>query len=330
MQVSSNRPTFQKVNMDRSFIQEKINQLMNNICTSTGNDAICSLSPSVYDTAWVSMVQKPGHGVLFPQCFDYILQIQLPDGSWASEQSDTDGILSTLAACLALRQLKPHVKMPDTYIEERCLRAQAWLHSKFATWKIEEAERVGFEVLVPNLLRLLEHQGVHFNLTGKDLLMSFAEGKMSKFRKVLTGPKQTTLLHSLEALFGLFDYDSVKHHKLPDGSMLGSPSSTAAYLMSSSTWDVDAEAYLCRVVERRHTTSLWGGCPSAFPTTIFEWSWVSNACHTHSDHYIESIGTFNSFGMRTIQGRSGSRESGSYLHHVRKDPQGSGLCCRIQ
>lgn len=38
---------------------------------------------TIYDTAWVSMVRKPsniGSGLLFPECFQFVLDRQLPSG----------------------------------------------------------------------------------------------------------------------------------------------------------------------------------------------------------------------------------------------------------
>jgi hypothetical protein len=101
--------------------------------------------------------------------------------------------------------------------------------------------------------------------------------KLAQLRPILTSPVQTTLIHTLEAFVGTLDFDQVKHHKMPNGSMLGSPSSTAAYLMNCSTWDDEAETYLRIVFEHHAYIGNRGGFPSAFPSTLFEISWVSPA-----------------------------------------------------
>jgi hypothetical protein len=43
-----------------------------------------TISPSAYDTAWVSMVPMPGSLLAprFPQCIEWILQNQEDNGSW--------------------------------------------------------------------------------------------------------------------------------------------------------------------------------------------------------------------------------------------------------
>ncbi|ORY10760.1 hypothetical protein BCR34DRAFT_654185 [Clohesyomyces aquaticus] len=116
-------------------------------------------------------------------------------------------------------------------------------------WDLEATDRVGLEVLVPNLLRLLEIQGVKFDFPARKALMALNEVKWTKLGPALTSPTPTTLIHTLEAFFGTLDFDKVKHHKIPNGSMLASPSSTVAYLMNSSTWDEEAEAYLRAVLD---------------------------------------------------------------------------------
>ncbi|KAI0005817.1 hypothetical protein F4779DRAFT_31181 [Xylariaceae sp. FL0662B] len=55
--------------------------------------------------------------------------------------------------------------------------------------------------------------------------------------------------------------------------MMGSPSSTATYLIHSSTWDDAAERYL-RDVVRNGSGQRTGGVLSAWPTTVFETSWA--------------------------------------------------------
>ncbi|KAI0883796.1 uncharacterized protein GGS22DRAFT_180426 [Annulohypoxylon maeteangense] len=55
--------------------------------------------------------------------------------------------------------------------------------------------------------------------------------------------------------------------------MMASPASTAAYLMNTSSWVDEAELYLRNVLHRPNNLGS-GGVPCAWPTTIFEVSWV--------------------------------------------------------
>jgi hypothetical protein len=276
---------------------ERARQLTGSIAAQVdAENGFTSLSSAVYDTAWVAMVEKEDDGkisFLFPQCFEFLEATQLPDGSWASESSRVDGIINSLAALLALKRRS---RKNDLQEDMGCRKSEAALRSMLNQWNIEETDRVGFEVLVPKLLSLLEKEGVHFDFPGRRPLMRLNDEKMAKLRPILAGPVQTTLMHSLEALVGDFDFEKVKHHKTPDGSMLGSPSSTAAYLMNSSPWDTDAEQYLRGVMKIRGTGKRFEGVPSAFPTTIFETAWVSGAAYFNKS-CTDCSGNFHPYGI---------------------------------
>ncbi|TGO15183.1 hypothetical protein BTUL_0043g00380 [Botrytis tulipae] len=112
------------------------------------------------------------------------------------------------------------------------------------TWDVEKSDHVGFEILVPALLDMLEESNIKFEFTGRSALQSLRDIKMAKFHpEVLYRPTKTTLLHSLEAFIGKIDFDRIVHHKT-HGHFMASPSSTAAYLMNCSVWDQEAEVYL--------------------------------------------------------------------------------------
>jgi hypothetical protein len=127
---------------------------------------------------------------------------------------------------------------------------------------------------------MLEQEGIKFEFPGRRLLMSLNKEKLAKCdSRILYSKIPTTLIHSLEAFVGQVDYNKLQHHRVR-GSMLASPSSTAAYLMNISAWDGEAEEYLREVVSyyRGHHHK---GVPSAFPTTNFDLSWVSNIQRIH-------------------------------------------------
>ena len=70
----------------------------------------------------------------------------------------------------------------------------------------------------------------------------------------------------------MVDFDQIGYQKV-GGGMMGSPSSTAAYLMHSSSWNKDAEEYLSTVVASNQKSEA-GGVPSAFTAINFMLSWV--------------------------------------------------------
>lgn len=241
-------------------------------------DYFSTLSTAVYDTAWLSMVHKNEDGQIswcFPECFDYLLRSQRENGMWDTYASPLDGLLNTLAALLSLltrRKLDPDSSTEGISLLSRVQKAQTGLQLLLQSWNVDEAVHVGFEILVPALLRQVEQFGIHFEFQGRWRLLQLHNQKMERFRPELVYSKQqTTLLHSLEALIGLVEFDSVSHHCSEEAGMFGSPASTAAYLLNCSKWDERAENYL------RNTVSAVGDCggvPSAFPTCIFEVSWV--------------------------------------------------------
>ncbi|KAJ5370472.1 Phyllocladan-16-alpha-ol synthase [Penicillium cataractarum] len=238
------------------------------------------MSPAIYDTAWVSMIQKGADGQrtwLFPECFEYLLQTQLEDGSWITYASQIDGILNTAASLLSMKR---HFMTPlqistisQEALSERIDRATNALQRLLHDWNVETTLHVGFEILVPALLGYLAEESITFNFPGHDLLFTVRDQKLARFKaEFLYAPIQTTALHSLEAFIGLIDFDRVLHHKV-SGSFMASPSSTAAVLMHASVWDEECEEYIRHVIQHASGKDS-GGVPSAFPSTIFEITWT--------------------------------------------------------
>ncbi|KAK4163962.1 hypothetical protein QBC43DRAFT_318479 [Cladorrhinum sp. PSN259] len=248
-------------------------------------EPIGSFSPSIYDTAWLARIRTrdtPSHW-LFPQSFIFLLRTQEPDGGWSGNGSQIDGILSTLASLVALKEhhathVEPQIVNgfhPEDGLEECITKAENILSTRLQQWDVEATVHVGFEVVVPALLNALEiDHGTKFDFHGRQKLLSLNRQKLSKLRpEIVYGPQITTLVHSLEALVGCIDFDRVAHHLDQHGSMLASPASTAAYLMHSNKWDDRAEAYLRTVVSSGSGAGS-GGVPGAFPSATFELSWI--------------------------------------------------------
>ncbi|EXL39270.1 hypothetical protein FOCG_18115 [Fusarium oxysporum f. sp. radicis-lycopersici 26381] len=243
-----------------------------------------TMSCAAYDTAWVSMVFKTVDGHkrwLFPECFQFLLDTQSTTGGWESGNSaPIDGILNTAGPLLALKR---HARVGETILPQhnhqdltkRIERATASLHLQLAALDVSTVEHVGFEIIVPAILDLLEAEDplLVFKFAARKSLMKIHDSKMSRFRpEYLYADQPMTALHSLEAFIGKINFDKVKHHKM-HGSMMGSPSSTAAYLMYASQWDDESEAYLRHVIQ--HAAGQGSGAvPSAFPSTHFESAWI--------------------------------------------------------
>ncbi|KAF5696443.1 ent-kaur-16-ene synthase [Fusarium mundagurra] len=244
---------------------------------------LCSTSPQVYDTAWVAMIPKTTDNVkdwLFPECFHFLLKTQAADGSWGQlPTTQTAGILDTASAVLALLS---HVREPlqilDVSSDEIGLRIEqgvASLKRQLAVWNdVEETNHIGVELIVPALLCMLEQElGVApFEFPCRDILAKMQGEKLGHFDLEKVYGKPSSVLHSLEAFLGKLDFDRLSHH-LYHGSMMASPSSTAAYLIGASKWDDKAENYL-RHVMRNGAGHGDGGISGTFPTTHFECSWI--------------------------------------------------------
>lgn len=261
--------------IDDIDVEQRAQLLCQGLAYGIAESNLCTVTTAIYDTAWLSMISKAEGGVrrwLFPEAFQYLLSQQLPHGGWESYATNEDRILNSLAALLALKR---HQDSSDanSRLPEAIQSAVQYLEQSLQLLELDARLQVGFEILVPTLLAILENEGVHFSFPGKDDLFAISEKKMRAFTPdLLYGTSETTLLHSLEALIGKIDFDRLRHRKI-NGSMMASPASTAAYLMNVSSWDEEAEFFLRRAVLDGSGKGN-GAVPSVFPTPIFEASWV--------------------------------------------------------
>jgi hypothetical protein len=256
---------------------------------------VCSMSPSIYDTAWVSMVSKPVDGErkwLFPASFEYICITQQENGGW--EGGDLiDEIVNALAALLALKRHEK-VDTEPSDLAGKIDRATRFLTAKLADFDSNNTERVAFEILIPSMIDLLELEGISLQFPDAENLRKLNQVKMSKINFELLYKYPSTMLHSLESFIGTLDFDKMGHH-LVEGSMMGSPSSTAAYLMNVTNWDDNAESYLRAAVENGKRNGE-GSVTNVFPISTFEFAWVS-----HFSKYV------NNLSPLAISWRTGSR-----------------------
>ncbi|KAF2304497.1 hypothetical protein GH714_032784 [Hevea brasiliensis] len=163
------------------------------------------LSVSSYDTAWVAMVpsQNSSKQPLFPQCLNWIMENQQPDGSWAFDPAHPllikDSLSSTLACLLALHKwnvgdklvhkvptiyplnIHPRLYMIDNLaklgIDGHFTEVDYALKHPYAIWKELKAdlERIESRHYIENYsvddISLLKTSYRYFNIDNRDLLM---------------------------------------------------------------------------------------------------------------------------------------------------------------
>ena len=204
-------------------------------------------------------------------------------GGWDGQKNSDDGILNTLAALLAMKRHKKSAcigaPVTDANLHTRLSKAVPYLQRKLEQWNVAASVHVGFEILVPTPLSMLEQEQVVFRFPRKQDLLRLNANKLRHFYpSMLYGNQEIALLPSLEAFVGKIDFDKVQHHKT-NGSLICSPSSTAAYLMNCSTWDVEAETHIRNAILHGSGHGN-GGVPGVFPSNIFDVTWVSSSSHT--------------------------------------------------
>ncbi|KAI8930442.1 hypothetical protein NX059_012393 [Plenodomus lindquistii] len=215
----------------------------------------------------------------FPESFYYLLRAQLPDGSWSSHPtSQTVGILDTSAALLALlRHSADPLQINDVSsgaVRRRADNAIKSLRSQLEQWTdVFDTNHIGVELIMPAILEYLEAEGLFFEFQSKKMLLQMHAAKLARFKlESIYGPTPSTALHSLEAFIGKIDFDKVTHH-IFGGSMLASPSSTAAYLTHASSWDERAEGYIRHIIKEGMGHGD-GSVAGTYPITYFEYSWT--------------------------------------------------------
>ncbi|RYC62854.1 hypothetical protein CHU98_g3355 [Xylaria longipes] len=296
--------------MDVSLLDRARSLVANLALQCSSNKDFGSMSSSIYDTAWLAMVRKTnGEDVawLFPECFEFILEDQLPSGGWNCYSTPVDGILNTAAALLALRR---HLKTCPGNIDwlERSTKAEKALSKMLDSLDVDTADQVGFEILIVKHVELLRDEGVSLETRNFEALRSVRDEKLAMLPPTSVYNFPSTLYHSLEALIGHIDFDQISRWREPNGSMMGSPSSTASYLMYTSSWDDAAETYLKNVLEYGSGHGN-GSVPSAWPSSLFEISWVVATLLevgvNIADDHVEIIGTYLQQALETGKGTVG-------------------------
>lgn len=250
---------------------DKLKHLLNHI----GEGII---NPVPYDTAIVGWIPQSDNKFepQFPECIEWLRRNQLPDGSWGTHRpTHTYGnIVSTLAAVIAI------AKWSDSESDLITIfRGETALHQLVRQIASEEYETIGYEILLPMLLS--EAKSLELRIPYKELEnRSLFEEKfqsIARHQRNYGWTRKHSFWYSLEMVLGLKDLDQIiaftptsqliEHN----GSVCGSPSASAFYLMANR-WSTKTYDYLMKLVSANS-----GGMPALSPSDTFELSWGLSA-----------------------------------------------------
>ncbi len=242
----------------------RLEQMVSSIVNEIGIGRSGLMKPTAYDTAWLARVPAE-HDIgvpAFPEALDWLRQNQHHDGSWGAEVEYVhDRVISTLAAILALAEWS--VDGRDVRAMERGLR---YIREK-ADQLEQEHETIGFEVILPTLLKHGQELGLAFPLSAFERYKRMRNEKLAKIPRNMRYTRDTTLAFSLEFMGDDFDVEKVRFIQESNGSVAVSPSATA-YFLTKWPDNVAARRYIASVAR------VYGGkAPQVFPFDIFETNW---------------------------------------------------------
>nr|AKO82513.1 ent-kaurene synthase [Champereia manillana var. longistaminea] len=240
------------------------------------------LSVSPYDTAWVAMVPSLSspEAPQFPQCVNWLLDNQLPDGSWGlfprHQLLLRDAIASTLACILALKRWDVG--------EEQVNKGLRFIELNFASANAENQHSpIGFDIIFPGMIEYardlnlnvpLRSVDVNAMLYKRDLELKRANGRNCKGR-------ETYMAYVSEGLGKLQDWETVMKYQRNNGSLFNSPATTAAafiHIQNANCLD-----YLDLVIEE-----FGNAVPTIYPFNIYTRLWMIDV--------LERLGISRHFG----------------------------------
>ncbi|MDX3064373.1 MULTISPECIES: prenyltransferase/squalene oxidase repeat-containing protein [Streptomyces] len=250
------------------------------------------IASNAYTTAWAARLRKDGEP-LFPAARQWLLDQQLPDGSWGGViKMPYDRTISTLAAAVALAcDSGPGDPRAQQAVDDGC----RYLREHGGEWRHHYAETCAFETIVPQLLseaRALGLQVPYQEFTDLEEARA-AKLRLIPLERLVSEP--TSLLFSLEGIPQLPDIAPQLTHFLSQNGTLGnSVASTIAYY--SATGNPQSLRFLESVQAED------GGFPEFHPYEIMEKLWVLH--HLHRARLLRDPSQYTAW-LREVLGETG-------------------------
>ncbi|MBA0823191.1 hypothetical protein Goarm_019938 [Gossypium armourianum] len=186
------------------------------------------LSVSSYDTAWVAMVPSPTshRNPCFPACLNWLLDNQLPNGSWGPYRPHPllikDTLSSTLACVLALRRWGVG--------EEHMTKGLRFIESHFCSASDEsQLTPIGFDIIFSGMVEYARDLNLNLPLRSTDIDVLFHKRDLQLRRENSKG-REAYLAYVSEGIGKHQDWEMVMKYQRKNGSLFNSPSATAATL----------------------------------------------------------------------------------------------------
>ena len=228
---------------------------------AAGSTTTTLISRSAYDTAWLARMDND----LGRKSHRWLLDHQLPDGSWGTAQVvyHHERMICTLAATLAL------VEAGEPASSVRIRRARHAIGRACAGLETDPAgATIGFELIVPVLLRQAAEYGIGCGDAALlDRLLAFRQAKLAALPAGVID-RHTTVSFSAEMVDGNHHLLNVDELQSENGSISYSPAATAFFAAAVRPGDPAAMGYLRRMADAD------GAVPYVGPIEVFDQAWT--------------------------------------------------------
>lgn len=217
------------------------------------------ISPSAYDTAWLAW--------LYPEAREWLLDAQLPDGSWGSAvEYYHDRVIATLSAINAIAATST-----NGHDLKRIERGIRYVEKALPRVSEDVYDTTAFELLLPRLVEMGQSLGL--NLERIEPLLE-AQKPLYHQKLALIPPqmiysRKTVVPYSLEFIgFEKLDHEAVVQLRGANGSIHNSPSATA-FVEIALKGSLPGRSYLDELMYKYN-----GAVPGFTPLELFENIWT--------------------------------------------------------